>query len=101
MDAAPVARGTRVLCLNPTGSMKPSRSSPAGALGPLSRSIAGVEALTLRRRGAEVTTVSPDADTVAAIAGNLMDSRRRGAVTAAGVAQGRALARTEQKRGSR
>ena len=93
MDAAPVRRGTRVLCLNPTGSMRPSRSSPAGALGPLSRSVAGVEALALRRRGAKVTTVSPDSATVAAIAGNLMDARRRDAVTAAGFAQGRALAR--------
>ena len=93
LDAAPVSRGSRVLCLNPTGSMKPSRSSPAGALGPMSRSIAGVEALALKRRGATVSTVSPDADTTAAIGGNLMDARRRDAVTAAGVAQGRALAR--------
>ena len=93
MDAAPVRRGTRVLCLNPTGSFRPSRSSPAGALGPMSRSIAGVEALALKRRGAEVSTVSPDSHTLAAIGGNLMDPRRRDAVTAAGVAQGRALAR--------
>lgn len=92
MDAAQVSRGTRVLCLNPTGSMRPSRSSPAGALGPLSCSVAGVEALALRRRGARVSTISPDADTIAAIGGNLMDSRRHDAVTAAGVAQGRALA---------
>jgi len=93
LDAAPVSRGTRVLCLNPTGSMRPSRGSPAGALGPLSRSIAGVEALALRRRGAHVDTISPDASTVSAIGGNLMDPRRRDGVTAAGVAQGRRVAR--------
>ena len=93
LDAAPVSRGTRVLCLNPTGSMRPSRSSPAGALGPMSRSIAGVEALALKRRGAEVNTVSPDRNTLAAIGGNLMDAGRRHAVTAAGVAQGHAVAR--------
>jgi len=92
MDAAPAGRGTRVLCLNPTGSMRPSRSTPAGALGPLSRAIAGVEALALRRRGAEVTTVAPDPQTLRAIGGNLMNAGRRAEVAAAGFAQGRRLA---------
>ena len=81
-----------MLCLNPTGSLTPSRASPAGALGPLSRSIAAVEALALTRRGAKVSTVSPDRPTLAAIGGNLMDARRRDAVTRAGLAQGRRLA---------
>ena len=92
LDAAPVGRGTRVLCLNPTGAFRPSRASPAGAIGPLSRSAAAVEALALSRRGARVQTVAPDRDTLAAIGGNLMNAGRRGAVAAAGVAQGRALA---------
>jgi NTE family protein len=61
LDRAAAGRGTQVLCLNPTGSMRPNLATPFGALGLLSRSIAAVEALTLERRGAEVTTVSPDA----------------------------------------
>jgi NTE family protein len=91
MDRAPAGRGTRVLCLNPTGSMRASRATPLGALGALSRSIAGVEALALERRGARVTTVSPDAASLAAIGPNLMDARPRAGVIAAGLAQGRAM----------
>jgi NTE family protein len=91
MDRAPAGRGTRVLCLNPTGSMRPNLATPLGAMGPVSRSIAAVEALTLGRRGAEVTTVSPDAGSLAAIGRNLMDPRPRSKVIAAGLAQGRAL----------
>ena len=92
MDAARVRRGGRVLCLNPTGAFRPSRASPAGALGPLSRSISAVEALALSRRGARVQTVAPDRETLAAIGGNLMNPAQRGAVTTTGVSQGRALA---------
>jgi NTE family protein len=92
LDAAPAGGGTRVLCLNPTGSMRAGRASALGALGLLSRSIAGVEALALRRRGARVTTVSPDDASISAIGPNLMDPRPRAQVIAAGLSQGRALA---------
>lgn len=84
MDAAPAGRGDEVLCLNPT----------AGLLA-VSRAAAGAEALALRRRGASVTTINPDADSMAAIGGtlaHLMDGSRRDAVIAAGLAQGRRLA---------
>src|SRR4051794_4561837 len=54
MDRAPAGRGTRVLCLNPTGSVRSSVIAPLSGL--LSSSIAGVEALALERRGAHVTT---------------------------------------------
>ena len=91
LDRAPATRGTRVLCLNPTGSMRPSLASPVGALGLLSRSLAAVEALALERRGARVTTVSPDAGSLAAIGANLMDPRPRSRVIAAGLSQGRSL----------
>jgi predicted acylesterase/phospholipase RssA len=40
MDAVEVSSGDRVLCLNPTGSLRPSAGAPAGAFGPLSRGIA-------------------------------------------------------------
>jgi NTE family protein len=89
MDVAPVSGGTGVLCLNPTGSM---RNGLGAAYGALSRSIAAVEALALEDRGAQVTTVSPDRDSLAAIGPNLMDAGPRASVIAAGVAQGRALA---------
>jgi NTE family protein len=93
LDAAPAGRGDRVLCLNPTGSIGPVRGIPLVALGPVSRGIAGVEALALERRGAKVTNVAPDAGATAAIGLNLMDGRRRSQVVEAGLLQGRALAR--------
>ena len=91
MDAAEVARGDRVLCLNPTGSMRPTMAAPAGAIGPVSRSVAGAEALVLRRRGATVETINPDRDSLTAIGPNLMDPGPRDRVIAAGLAQGRRL----------
>jgi len=91
MDAARVKRGDRVLCLNPTGSLRPSRSSLLGAMGPLSKAAAAVEAIALERRGARVVNVSPDAGSVDAMGRNFMSPRRRSAAAAAGVAQGRAL----------
>jgi len=91
MDAARVKRGDRVLCLNPTGSLRPSRESPFGAMGPLSRAAAAVEAVALERRGARVLNVCPDAGSAAAMGTNFMARRPRAGATAAGVAQGRAL----------
>jgi len=92
MDAAPVVRGSRVLCLNPTGSMRPTLRAPAGAVGAVSRSLAAAEALALSRRGAKVTTVNPDAASLRAMGTNLLDPRPRAAVIGAGLAQGRQLA---------
>ena len=93
MDGADVRRGTEVLCLNPTGSIRPSRGAPLGALGLVSRSLAAVEALALERRGARVRVVAPDAPAVAAMGFDLMDASRRSAVSAAGFTQGRGLPR--------
>jgi NTE family protein len=90
MDRAPVARGTRVLCLNPTGSVRSSLIAPLSGL--LSTSIAGVEALAIERQGARVTTVSPDDASLAAIGADLMNPARRARATAAGISQGRNLA---------
>jgi NTE family protein len=89
MDRASVGRGTGVLCLNPTGSLRSSLIAPLSGL--LSSSIAGIEALALERRGAQVTTVSPDDASLAAIATNLMNPARRANVIAAGLSQGRKL----------
>jgi NTE family protein len=93
MDRAPARRGTRVLCLNPTGSMRLRGGAPFGALGLVSRSLAAIEALALERRGARVQTISPDEGSSAAIGMNLMDGRRRSRVIAAGLAQGHTLGR--------
>jgi NTE family protein len=92
MDAAPVSRGTRVLCLNPTGSLRPSASAPAGALGALSRAIAATEALALRGRRATVKVINPDEACRRAMGINLLDPGRRAAVIAAGLEQGRRVA---------
>ena len=93
LDRAPVRRGTRVLCLNPTGSMRPNLDTPFGGVGLVSRSVAAVEALVLQRRGAKVNIVSPDAASRAAMGANLMDAGPRAQVIGAGLAQGHALAR--------
>ena len=92
LDVAPVARGTRVLCLNPTGSLG-NVTSLRGAVGPLSRSVSAVEALALQRRGANVTTLSPDGEAARAMGSDFMNPRRRNATQAAGFKQGRRAAR--------
>ena len=84
LDRAPAGRGTAVLCLNPTGSMRPSRAIPFGALGLVQRTIAEVEALALRRRGANVMVVAPDPASVTAMGPNLMDAGPRSRVIPAG-----------------
>jgi NTE family protein len=91
LDAVDADRGDEVLCLNPTGSFRPTLSTPAGALGPVSRGIAGAEALALRRRGVAVTMVNPDRESADAMGTNLMNGSRREAVIAAGIEQGRRL----------
>ena len=91
MDAIDTAAGS-VLCLNPTGSMRATGASLLGALGSLSRAVAGAEALAMRHRGYHVDTVDPDRASAAAMGINLMDGSRREQVIAAGLAQGRGLA---------
>jgi NADPH:quinone reductase-like Zn-dependent oxidoreductase len=92
MDAVRVRPGDEVLCLSPTGSLRPTIGTPAGALGPLSRAITAAEALALRHAGANVLTVNPDGAAAAAMGSNLMDPSRRGEVIGAALAQGRRLA---------
>jgi NTE family protein len=91
LDAAPVRRGARVVCLNPTASL-PSTTRALGALRAASRASAATEALALRARGAEVEVIGPDEDAAAVMGANLMDRSRVEDVLDAAVAQGRALA---------
>jgi NTE family protein len=79
-DAAPAGRGDRVLVLEPTAVLLRGALRPATA----------VESLALRRRGAHVHAVAPDAG-AAPLMGRLMDPDRGGRVLAAGYRQGRAL----------
>ncbi len=97
MDALPVESGERVLCLNPTGSLRASTGALAAAFGSVSRTIAASEALALRHRGASVQTVGPDAASAAAMGTNLMSRRRRPAVISAGHAQGLRLALSDAR----
>src|SRR5207248_562085 len=83
LDAAPVSRGSRVLCLEPTGAL--------GLRGAAFRVATEIELQVLRRRRAEVQRVMPDSDSVE-LMGLLMDGRPLPKVIAAGYAQGLALA---------
>ncbi|HEX4187764.1 MAG TPA: patatin-like phospholipase family protein [Solirubrobacteraceae bacterium] len=98
LDIARVQRGDRVLCLNPTGSLRPAKGSLVGAIGPVSRGIAATEALVLRDRGASVTAINPDAASSAAMGVNLMNPTRRDGVIEAGLAQGRRLGAAPERR---
>ena len=80
-DAAPAGRGDRVLILEPT----------AVLLGGALRAAGAVEALALRRRGAQVRLVAPDAG-AAPLMGRLMRPDTGDRVLAAGWRQGLALA---------
>jgi NTE family protein len=91
VDAAPVERGKEVLCLVPTASPRLD-FDPLGALRTFASASVAAESLLLRRRGARVRIVAPDAATVEATGPNLFDRGRRPQVEAAGYAQGRALA---------
>jgi NTE family protein len=97
MDTAEVRRGQSVLCLNPTGSMRAVAGTLLGALAPISRGVAGAEALALKHRGASVSTINPDAASGEAMGLNLMDPSRRAQVIAAGLAQGRRLGTLGQR----
>ena len=90
LDAAPVRRGARVVCLNATAGL-PSPTRTRGALRAASRASAATEALALRARGAEVEMIGPDEDSAAAMGADLMDRSRVEEVLDAAVAQGRAL----------
>jgi NTE family protein len=90
LDAAPVSAGTQVLCLNPVAGVADVRSL-FGALRAVSRSATVVEAMSLRRRGAKVRTVGPDAAAVEAMGGDFMRTGPSDRVMVAGFRHGRRL----------
>lgn len=87
LDAAPAGRDTHVLCLNPTASLGTS-STLLAVMRNVARSAVSVESLALRRRGAQVRTIAPNAESAAAMGSNFMQSEPRIRVLAAGYRQG-------------
>jgi NTE family protein len=87
LDAAPAGRGTQVLCLNPTASLS-TRHTMLTVMRNVARSAASIEALALRRRGARVRTIAPNAECAAAMGANFMDQEPRSRVLSAGYRQG-------------
>jgi NTE family protein len=87
LDAAPAGRDTHVLCLNSTASV--TGSHPLAALvRNVARTAASVESLALRRRGAKVSTIAPNAESAAAMGLDYMDTEPRIRVLASGYRQG-------------
>jgi NTE family protein len=87
LDAAPAGRDTHVLCLNPTASLAPSHTLLT-VMRNVARSAVSIESLALRRRGAAVRTVAPNAECAAAMGSNFMDQEPRTRVLTAGYRQG-------------
>jgi NTE family protein len=91
LDAAPAGRDTQVLCLDTIAGLDP-RSRQMAALRAWFRVAAELETQALRRRGARVRHIAPDAAAADAMGPNLMDAGPSERVLAAGYRQGRALA---------
>jgi NTE family protein len=87
LDAAPAGRDTHVLCLNPTASLA-TRHTMLTVMRNVARSAVSVESLALRRRGAQVRTIAPNAECAAAMGSNFMDQEPRTRVLSAGYRQG-------------
>ena len=87
LDAAPAGRDTHVLCLNPTANLA-TRHTMLTVMRNVARSAVSVEALALRRRGARVLTIAPNAECAAAMGSNFMDQEPRTRVLSAAYRQG-------------
>ena len=87
LDAAPAGRDTHVLCLNPTASI-PGSSGVLAVVRGVSRSAVSVESLVLRRRGAAVQMLAPNAECAEIMGTNFMDREPRGRLLAAAYRQG-------------
>jgi NTE family protein len=90
IDAATVRRGDRVLCLTPTPVLTMSRWPALRAVARAWQLATTLEAAAVRRRGATVTVIAPDARSADALGENLMDARRLESALAEGFRQGSA-----------
>jgi NTE family protein len=87
LDAAPARRDTEVMCLDPTASLRsPLRQAFRVAI--------SVELQILRRRGARVRHIGPDAEAAEAMGTDFMAPGPSAAALREGYRQGRALAFT-------
>jgi NTE family protein len=91
LDAAPAGRDTQVLCLDTIAGLDP-RDRRMAALRRAFRVAAELETQLLRKRGARIRRIGPDAAAAREIGHNLMDPAASERVLAAGYRQGRALA---------
>jgi NTE family protein len=87
LDVAPAGRDTHVLCLNPTASLA-TRHTMLTVMRNVARSAVSIESLALRRRGARVRTIAPNAECAAAMGSNFMDQEPRTRVLSAAYRQG-------------
>jgi NTE family protein len=90
LDVAPVGRDTHVLCLSVAGGR--ADASAAGLMRAAARPAVALEAAFLRRRGAHVTVVGPDAQAAEAFGANLLDPRASAGALEEGYRQGLAQA---------
>ena len=93
LDIVPVGAHAEILCLHATGTLGGGLVSLAGPIVALARASAAVEALGLKRKGANVRVVNPDQRAAEQMGDDFMDPERRRIALAAGYAQGRVLAR--------
>ena len=91
LDAAPAGRDTHVLCLNPTASLSGSQTI-FSVLRRVARTAVSLESMALRRRGAAVQAVAPNAECTATMGVDFMDREPRDRVLEAAYRQGLALA---------
>ncbi len=91
LDAAPAGRDTHVLCLNPTASLAGSQTI-LSVLRRVARTAVSLESMALRRRGAAVQAVAPNAECAATMGVDFMDGEPRERVLAAAYRQGLSLA---------
>jgi NTE family protein len=91
LDAAPAGRDTQVLCLDVISGLDPGTRGMM-AMRRAFRVAAELETQILRRRGARVRRIGPDAGAAEAIGTDVMNPGPRDEVLAAGFRQGRALA---------
>lgn len=90
IDVATVRRGDSVLCLTPTSVLTMSRWPALRAVAKAWQLATSLEAAAVRRRGATVTVIAPDARSAHALGENLMDVRRLESALAEGFRQGSA-----------
>jgi NTE family protein len=90
IDVATVRHGDRILCLTPTAVLTMSRWPAVRAVGRAWQLATTLEAAAVRRVGAAVTVIAPDARSARALGENLMDTRRLEDSLAEGFRQGSA-----------